>query len=148
MTVKAYYPDDLVNAKGESIANVLSYTDDTYKLSQNPHFVFVITSKGTNVYFDLTFNPLNHGTALKSSNAQVEVAESGDKITVDPEFGDYSTLTFDMLKSVLSAKDGSKCVLTSYARTEGKTEGQLVVTAECGHTVTYTVEFKAVATNN
>ena len=140
MTIKAFYPEDTATAKATSTNGVLAFVD-AWNMSAANKLVFSITNKdGKTAWFQISLELLAHNFTLTSKNeAQVKVtaAATSDTAGTIKVHTDYAT-------SSQVAEDSSKLtsMLTPTAGASLKYEnGKIVVTAACGDTAKYNVEY-------
>ena len=140
MIIKAFYPEDTAAALATSTNGVLAF-EDTWTMSAGNKLVFSITNKaGKTAWFHISLDLLAHNFTLTSKNeAQVKVATAA---TSDAE-GTIKVHT-DYATSSQVADDSSKLtsMLTPATGASLKYEnGKIVVTAACGDTAKYNVEY-------
>ena len=147
MTIKAFYPEDTATAKATSTNGVLAFVD-AWNMSANNKLVFSITNKdGKTAWFHISLDLLAHNFTLTSKNeAQVKVtaAATSDTAGTIKVHTDYAT-------SSQVAEDSSKLtsMLTPATGASLKYEnGKIVVTAACGDTAKYNVEYDNSLPNN
>ena len=142
MTIKAFYPEDTAAALATSTNGVLAF-EDTWTMSADNKLVFSITNKdGKTAWFHISLDLLAHDFALTSKNtAQVKVdTTDGNKIKVHTDYATSSQVAEDSSKltSMLTPVTGASLKYEN---------GKIVVTAACGDTAEYTVEYVNVALN-
>ena len=142
MTIKAFYPEDTATALATSTNGVLAF-EDTWTMSAGNKLVFSITNKdGKTAWFQISLELLAHNFTLTSKNtAQVKVdTTDGNKIKVHTDYATSSQVAEDSSKltSMLTPVTGASLKYEN---------GKIVVTAACGDTAEYTVEYVNVALN-